>query len=293
MKQLIVNADDFGLTPGVNRAIVELVRAGCLTSATLMAAAPATDQAISLARQLVLDSPAFGVGCHVVLVDGVSSLDAASQCRFPWITQRGGHLPATPVQLLRTLFAPGVGRGPREDFLETEAFAQITRLQQSGLTLTHIDTHKHLHQFPAILAPVLRAARRAGVTRIRNPFEPRWSQRATHRVPLARLAQFRTLQFFHAKFQRLVADHGFTTTEGAIGVLATGALDRDALARLLAALPDGCWELVTHPGYPDETLAQIRTRLRASRETEIDALPCIAQTPGLRLIHFGSLPSAP
>ena len=66
MSRLIVNADDFGLTAGVNRAIVELHRAGVLTSTTLMARAAATEEAIELARA----TPSLGVGCHVVLVDG-------------------------------------------------------------------------------------------------------------------------------------------------------------------------------------------------------------------------------
>ncbi len=286
MKQLIVNADDFGLTPGVNRAIIELATAGCLTSATLMAAAPATDEAIQLARQ----TPALSVGCHVVLVDGVSCLDRATQQLFPWIHSEteAGQLPATPGQLLRALFSHGVRQSKRENFLEAEAFAQITRLQQAGLTLTHIDTHKHLHQFPAILRPVLRAARRAGIHRIRNPFEPHWSQRATQHVPLARLAQFRALQLFRGRFHRIVAQEGFTTSDGAVGVLTTGSLDRASLEDLLAAMPDGRWELVTHPGYQDATLAQIRTRLRASREREIDALHLIGEAHGIERISFGS-----
>lgn len=288
MRQLIVNADDFGLTPGVNRAIVELVHAGCLTSATLMAAAPATEEAI----QLALQTPALGVVCHVVLVDGSSCLDTDAQRAFSWIGRDGsGQLPATPGQLLRALFAPGVSRRQREAFLEAEAFAQITRLQQAGIALTHIDTHKHLHQFPAILRPVLRAARRAGLHRIRNPFEPAWSRSLTPSVPIPRLIPFRLLQFFRRSFRRAVASAGFTTTDGAVGVLATGALDRALVQRLLAALPNGRWELVTHPGYPDATLAQIRTRLRASREVEIDALRAVSGMPGISLLPFGELTS--
>ena len=281
VRQLIVNADDFGLTPGVNRAIVELARSGCLTSATLMAAAPATEEAIQLAHQ----TPALGVGCHVVLVDGISCLDAETQSGFPWI--RSGALPATPGMLLHALFAPGISRRQREAFLEAEAFAQIARLQQAGLALTHIDTHKHLHQFPAILGPVLRAAARAGIRRIRNPFEPRWSRRLTPGVPIPRRIPFGLLQLFRRSFLRSVAEAGFATTSGAIGVLATGTLDRPLVQRLLAALPHGCWELVTHPGYSDEALAAIRTRLRAARQVELDALQAIPGVSGISLLPYG------
>ncbi|HEY0163191.1 MAG TPA: ChbG/HpnK family deacetylase, partial [Edaphobacter sp.] len=65
--RLIINADDFGLTPGINRSILELHRAGVLTSATLMATGPAFDEAVAIASS----TPTLGVGCHVVLTDGV------------------------------------------------------------------------------------------------------------------------------------------------------------------------------------------------------------------------------
>ncbi len=288
VRQLILNADDFGLTAGVNRAIVELVAAGCLTSATLMAAAPATEEAIQLAHR----TPELGVGCHIVLVDGISCLDAAMQRRCPWITpgpDGQGMLPATPGQLLRTLFTSGMGRRQREALLEAEAHAQIQRLQRAGVALTHVDTHKHLHQFPAILRPVLQAARHAGIHRIRNPFEPAWSRRLTPSVPITRQIPFRILQLFRRSFLRTVARHGFATTDGAIAVLATGALDRALASQFLSAMPEGRWEMVTHPGYNDAALDQIRTRLRRSRETEIDALQAVSSASSLQRISFAAI----
>ena len=74
MRRLIINADDFGLTSGVNRAIVEAHGHGVVTSATLMANAPAFSEAVQLAEA----SPRLGVGCHVVLVDGVLWLISGS-----------------------------------------------------------------------------------------------------------------------------------------------------------------------------------------------------------------------
>ena len=78
MKRLIINADDFGLAPGVNRAIVELQQAGALSSTTLMATAPYFLAAVYLA----FAQPALAVGCHVVLVDG-SPLPAPGRGAFP------------------------------------------------------------------------------------------------------------------------------------------------------------------------------------------------------------------
>jgi hypothetical protein len=86
-----------------------------------------------------------------------------------------------------------------------------------------------------------------------------------------------------------VAEEGFTTTDGALGVLATGTLDAATLASLLSKLPAGTWELVTHPGYNDADLAQAHTRLLASRETERLALSAIDVNNEMELISFSRL----
>jgi hopanoid biosynthesis associated protein HpnK len=280
--RLIVNADDFGLTPGVNRAILELHRAGVLSSATLMALAPATEDAISLARS----TPTLGVGCHVVLVDGESVLPAAQLPTL--IDQRTGHFYPTPGSFLKRLFTGRI----RASEIEAEASAQIRLLQDRGLALTHIDTHKHAHLFPAVLRPVLRAARAAGIPAIRNPFEPFWSARQTLDAPFIRRIEFRLLRRYAPAFHRLVAQSGLATTHGALGVLATGTLSAATLRAILASAPEGPFELVTHPGYNDADLARIRTRLLASRETERTALGALREIPSLDLISFAALGAA-
>ena len=173
--------------------------------------------------------------------------------------------------------------------LESEAFAQISFLQMRGLCLTHIDTHKHTHMFPAVLRPVLRAARKAGIHAIRNPFEPAWSARATPGAPWLRRIQVQLLRLLEPTFRRIVAEEGFVTTNGALGVLATGTLTQHTVDSLLRDLPDGTWELVTHPGYSDTDLAHANTRLLASRETEIQALRSIAALPEIELGNFATL----
>ena len=277
MGRLILNADDFGLTAGVNRAIAELHRAGALTSATLMARAAATDEAIGIARSM----PTLGVGCHVVLVDGEPALPARE---LPTLVEpRTGRFQPTLGAFLRQLLTGRI----HSSEIEAEAAAQIALLQLKGLTLTHIDTHKHTHIFPAVLRPVLRAARAAGIRAIRNPFEPAWSLRATPGAPLLRRAQVSLLRLLEPAFLRIVAEEGFATTGGAIGVLATGTLDSATLSSLLRNLPAGTWELVAHPGYNDADLAQAHTRLLASRETERLALSAI--DVNTELISFSRL----
>jgi predicted glycoside hydrolase/deacetylase ChbG (UPF0249 family) len=279
VSHLIVNGDDFGLTAGVNRAILELHAAGVLTSTTLMAKATATDEAIELA----LGTPSLSVGCHAVLVDGEPVL---SPDEIPTlIDRRTGRFQPTLAAFLRRLLTGGL----RSDEMEAETAAQIALLQGRGLRLTHIDTHKHVHIFPAVLRPVLRAARTAGIRAVRNPFEPKWSRRATRGASLRRRAEMNVLRLLEPAFRRIVAEEGFTTTDGSLGVLATRSLDAVTIASLLSAMPEGIFELVTHPGYNDVDLARAGTRLLASREVELEALLSIGLENRADLASFARL----
>jgi chitin disaccharide deacetylase len=295
--RLIVNADDFGLTSGVNRAILELHQAGVLTSATLMARATATEEAIEIAKA----TPSLGVGCHVVLVDGEPVLSGIHD--IPNVADPAyGRFESTLGSFLNVIYRGKKGNRAawrwkdKVDYqIEIEARAQIQSLQSRGVRLTHIDTHKHTHMFPRVLRPVLRAARSCGIRAVRNPFEPAWSVAATPGAPITRKMQVRLLHALESTFRRIVLEEGLITTEGALGVLATGTLDPETVTSLLRPLPaSGTYELVTHPGYNDADLAQSNTRLLASRETEQQALLLLREptrTSGLipDLISFADL----
>jgi len=143
--------------------------------------------------------------------------------------------------------------------------------------------------FPVVLRPLLRAAKVAGIRAIRNPFEPAWSLRATPGAPWIRRTEVSLLRLFEPAFRRIVAEGGFSTTNGAIGVLATGTLNASTVNALLRNLPPGTWELVSHPGYNDADLARAHTRLLASRETEREALTSIDLGNQFELIDFSRL----
>jgi chitin disaccharide deacetylase len=266
VSNLIVNADDFGLTPGVNRSIAELHRARALSSATLMATGAFFDDAVALARA----NPGLEVGCHVLLVDGIPALPPE---QIPTLCPDGKSFRPTLTAFVRDLFSFRI----RASEITAEACGQIRRLQRAGLDVSHIDTHKHTHLFSGILRPLLDAALACGVPAIRNPFEPAWSLRATQGSSRLRRVAVAALQSWHRNFQRAVQASGLATTTGTIGVLATGGTGvENTLRSLLAALPQtaatATWELVCHPGYPDAHLDRVRTRLRASRAQEHHAL---------------------
>ena len=261
--RLIINADDFGLTPGVNRVVAALYRSGVLSSATLMANGRAFQDAVLTAKE----NPGLGVGCHIVLVDGAP---LSSSSKIPTLLGPDGTQFRSS---LAAFFRAALLGQIEEEEIECEAAAQLTRLIDAGITPTHLDSHKHTHMFPSVLRPLLRVADRFGIPAIRNPFEPRWS------VPLGRGRVVRRLQVrllgllepgFHRRMQ--ATRPRVETTDGAIGVSATGTLDASTLAVLLQSLPPGTWELVCHPGAWDEELRRIATRLQEEREVERKAL---------------------
>ena len=260
MRRLIVNADDFGLTTGVNRGIVEAHSTGIVTSTTLMANSAAFDDAVQLARS----NPKLSVGCHLVLVDGSPLL---GRDKVPSLMD-----PRNPGCFYQNIssFAQRALTGRFDaNEIEAEATAQIRKLQSAGIQVSHVDTHKHTHMFPQVLRPLLAAAKACGVPAVRNPFGWMAFSRIANRPQLwQRYTQVKLLNLLAGKFRRAVADAGMLTTDGSVGVVATGSLDDRLIHFILETLPDGTWEFVTHPGYNDADLAGIHTRLRESRDLE-------------------------
>ncbi|MGD0796977.1 MAG: ChbG/HpnK family deacetylase [Acidobacteriaceae bacterium] len=284
--RLILNADDFGLTPGINRAVAELHSAGVLTSATLMANGPAFEDAVAVART----HPTLGVGCHIVLTDGVP---ISNPSRIPTLLGPDGiSFRPSLTHFIRDLL---LGRIHPDD-VAREARAQIHKLQHVGVPITHLDTHKHTHLFPSIARSLLHVADSANIRAIRNPFEPEWSLALHHGSLLRRfgaklLTPLRTRFEDHAK----INIDNILSTDGTLAISATGQLTPTALTELLRALPPyGTYELCCHPGYNHADLNRVTTRLRAHRDVERTALHtevprALAQPNPPQLIHYGNL----
>jgi chitin disaccharide deacetylase len=281
VRKLIVNADDFGLTRGVNRAIIETNTGGVVSSTTLMANGAAFEDAVTQARS----SPNLSVGCHVVLVDGTPVSPPGALDTL--LAIRSAH-PEKFYSSLSAFAARATLGGFDRDQLVTEITAQIRKLQSAGVHVTHLDTHKHAHVFPEILAALLRAARICSVRAIRNPFVPVKSMPARQfkgqRHLWKRYGQVRMLHTFSRHFRDRTKRAGLLTPDGAIGVIETGSSDSSVdssasssggisgyhslLRQTIKSLPEGTWEWVCHPGYNDADLRAASTRLLDSRDEE-------------------------
>ncbi len=293
MRRLIVNADDFGFTAGVNRAIIEAHTRGIVTSTTLMASGPAFNDAVRLARE----TPRLDVGCHLVLIDGEPVLDAV---RLPTITSRDSG-----TDRFRDGLKSFAARALTSRFdsaeIEAETRAQIGNIQSAGIKVSHVDSHKHTHLFPAVLRPVLRATLACGVGAVRNPFGPRKPLTSTELLARpglwTRYAEVRVLRALAGKFRDAAKRQGMVTPDGTLGIVVTGALDERLFRAIATIIPEGTWEFVCHPGYNDAELQQANTRLRESRETELRVLTMpearqLLEAEGIALISYRELISA-
>jgi len=238
VRKLVVNADDFGFTRDVNQGIVEAYRDGILTATTLMANGPAFEDAARLAKE----NPGLDIGCHLVLV--------------------GSPFPETVAKLTA---AVALGRIR----IYEELSAQVRRIVDAGLAPTHLDTHKHTHLLPPVLAAVARISGEFGIPWVRRPFDFPFHPRG---VSAGKRAVSRAFGLVRGRFERVLAKHGCRSTDHFAGFEITGRFDAASLVELIRALPEGSTEFMCHPGRCTAELRAAPTRLKESREHELRSL---------------------
>jgi hopanoid biosynthesis associated protein HpnK len=289
MRQLIVNADDFGFTRGVNAGILRAFSAGILTSTTIMATGPAFEDAVELA----LTNPSLPVGCHLALIGGRPSAPPQTVAS---LIDAAGNMPATLTQLVLRLVAGRV----RVADIEHEFRSQIERVLVAGIKPSHLDTHKHTHVYPPVMRALARIAREFGIKCVRNPFE------GIRNARTGQLARGRRMVYLKQRvtsmailpgipqFRSIVDKHGLRTPDHFRGVSLTGILEGPAIQDVMRSLPEGTTELMCHPGFYDADLDRAHTRLKRERQRELDALtdPQIRNfslSQGINLVSYAEL----
>lgn len=267
MKQLIVNADDFGFTSDVNAGIVEAHLRGILTATTLMANGAAFDDAVRRARE----TPSLDVGCHLVLIGGQSLVT-------------GREFPRTVRDLLQAVLLKRIN--PYD-----ELRAQVQRIVAAGIKPLHLDTHKHTHLFPPVLDAVARLGEEFRIPWVRRPFDlplrpgrPPWRKRIVSQA----------FNVVRRRFHRVLTDHACRTTDHFAGFQLTGRFHAADVVALIHSLPEGSTEFMVHPGHCGAELRAARTRLKESREQELAAITApevrtALSESGVRLARYQDL----
>jgi predicted glycoside hydrolase/deacetylase ChbG (UPF0249 family) len=281
MRLLVINADDLGFAPGVNRGILEAHAAGTVSSTSMMVNTPAFAEA---AEQVRRDAPRLGVGLHLNLVSGTPLASVPSL-----VDPATGRFHALDV-LVRRALAGQVE--PAE--VRRECEAQLAALAATGITPTHIDSHRHAHAMPGILAAVAAAAHDATIAVVRRPLD---------RVSILDPVASAKMLALHAAWRTALT--GVAPANRAIlaraphfrGIAMQGMSDfRDRLLATLDQLPLGTTEIMVHPGYDDDVLAA-QDVFRTEREVEVRALCDPAVTArlakgDLKLVSFGEVTGA-
>lgn len=230
-RQLVVTADDLGLSVGVNRGIRRGHRDGVITAASVLAVARECDDALAMARA----TPTLDVGVHLALVG--EDPPVLSPREVPSLVDSRGRFPLSYRGFLRRA---GSGRVDVDD-VRRELDAQIQRVIAGGVQPAHLDTHQHVHLWPAVAQVVIELAQRHQVGWVRLP-------RAHRRGPVG--AGVNILSRSLATRLRAAG----LPTPGYAGLDEAGSMDRVAIGRAVAALSAGPWpvaEINVHPGEDD------------------------------------------
>jgi hopanoid biosynthesis associated protein HpnK len=280
-KRIIINADDFGISSGVNKAVAQAHTNGVLTSATIMANMPAADEAVKMAKQM----PDLGVGVHLNLFEGKP---LSKDGDINYLLDDNGDFALTPAKLsLLSIVRPKIRKAIR-----AELAAQIQWVIDNGLKPTHLDSHKHIHSFPPIFPIVCDLARRFEIPAIRFTLEPK--QLLTMPWPLPSEGgrkRTKTLRAM-AKINR-IQNSDFLRTDALLGVAHMGKIDVNFFKAVALYNSAATAEVMTHPGLEDGS-NQKQIRHINQRKVEFEAL-CSERTKqylkdsAIKLVHYGQL----
>lgn len=238
MKELIINADDFGLSSGANKAIIKAWQEGILTGASLMAGGEAFDEAVSLARE----NPGLQVGLHLTLVQGHA---VQPHQGFPTIVDGAGDFTNDPVYAgMRYFFLKSLKKK-----LHMEIEGQIQKVVETGIPLSHIDGHLNIHMHPVVFDILVELMPRYGIRSFRLTRERLADNLAVDRRRMAGKAVDAFIFSSLAKRCRPQLDRlDVSYTAEVKGLLNSGNMTEGYLLTALSALGEGATEIYFHPG---------------------------------------------
>jgi hopanoid biosynthesis associated protein HpnK len=255
MSYLIINADDFGFSQGVNAAIIQAHEEGILTSTSLMVSGDAAQEAIALAK----NHPHLAVGLHLVLVCGKSVLPPA---QIPNLVDSQGNFSNNPTQAgLSYQF----NQATRAE-LRLEISAQLEKFRDSGLNLAHVDGHLHLHVHPVILNILTEFAAEFQIKFIRLPSEELSKNlKIDNRNLLTKIVWSIVFGQLRRYGEGLLKANNIKFADRVYGLLQTADMSEKYLLGLIPQIESELVEIYSHP-------ALVNTETNNGGEVELAAL---------------------
>ena len=234
-KQLIINADDFGIHPAVNEAVRKAATEGILTSTSLMAGGDAFDEAVEMARSM----PSLGIGIHLTLVGGIKSVLPPSE--VPSLTWDNGVFCHDNGKL--------IVRDLEGKILLSEVYAewdaQIQKIMNTGLPVTHMDGHQHMHMWPHFYPIARDLAKKYHISCMRVPDEDvLFGMKDGHIIRWAAKNGLSLLSRMHRP--DLKKNH-IRTNDHFFGMLYGGHLSPERFAKFILQTKPGITEIMCHP----------------------------------------------
>lgn len=245
VKQLIINADDFGLHETVNLGIIQGHRTGFITSTTIMANGNAFEHAVELGSQ----NKDLGIGVHLTLV---SEKPVCAPEQVKSLVDMDGYLPSQYPQFLLSYLK---GQVALTD-IARELRAQVQKVVATGISVTHLDSHQHMHIVPGIIEITMEIAKEFGIKAIRIPREPYFFQGGYPCPPMRFIARG-GLTFLSHLAARKVRQSQLATSQHFFGMLAGCNMREEYLLNIIDALPDGISEIMMHPGSNNDIVNTI------------------------------------
>jgi len=255
MPNLIINADDFGFSSSVNVAIIKAHEEGILTSTSLMVSGDAAQEAIALAK----NHPHLAVGLHLVLVCGKSVL---SPSQIPHLVDSQGNFSNNPTQAgLNYQF----NQATRAE-LRLEIYAQLAKFRDSGLNLSHVDGHLHLHVHPVILNILTELAAEFKIKFIRLPSEELSKNLKIDKCNLLiKIVWSIVFGQLRRYGEGLLKAHNIKFADKVYGLLQTGDMSEKYLLALIPQIEAELVEIYAHPDL-------VNTGINSGGEVELAAL---------------------
>ena len=269
--RLIVNADDFGLSPSVNEAVIRAHRDGILTSASLMVNEVGFDEAVKWAKE----NPKLGVGLHLTLLQGHAALPPE---KIPGLVNSRREFFNSPVGVGMKYF---FNRNLREQ-LRAEIHAQFEKFHAAGLPLDHVNGHLHLHLHPTIFKILMEDSEKLGIRHLRLTRDCLARSRKISRGHLFyKISHAAIYEWLSSRARKNLAAKKIGHAQITFGLLQNARVDEDYILKLLPLLPDGDSELYSHPSldeFKHEFDALVSPRVKE-----------LVKKLGIELIHYQDL----